>query len=99
MNANQIIEAIKEVADKQYFGEPPANRLAYHVGLLESHLRNYIQTDLIAQEYIKELETQLIAKESKYGNANWKTNRRRFCQSTKGIWASFKDQHEPAFSV
>jgi hypothetical protein len=65
MTANEIIDNIKFVADKQYFGEPPANRLAYHVGLLESHLRNYIQTDLIAQEYIKELETKLIAKESK----------------------------------
>ena len=64
MNANEIIDNIKFVADKQYFGEPPANRLAYHVGLLESHLRNYIQTDLIAQEYIKELEMRLIAKES-----------------------------------
>jgi hypothetical protein len=64
MNADQIIEAIKDVADKQYFGEPPANRLAYHVGLLESHLRGYIQTCDIAQEYIKELEMKLIAKES-----------------------------------
>ena len=64
MNANQIIEAIKEVADKQYFGEPPANRLAYHVGLLESHLRTHINLVETAQEYIKDLETQLIAKES-----------------------------------
>jgi hypothetical protein len=64
MNADQIIEAIKDVAEKQYFGEPPANRLAYHVGLLESHLRGYIQTTEIAQEYIKELEMKLIAKES-----------------------------------
>ena len=64
MNANQIIEAIKEVADKQYAGEPAANRLAYHVGLLESHLRGYIQTTEIAQEYIKELQNQLIAKDS-----------------------------------
>ena len=64
MNADQIIEAIKDVADKQYFGEPPANRLAYHVGLLESHLRGYIQTCDTAQEYIKELEMKLIAKES-----------------------------------
>jgi hypothetical protein len=38
--------------------------LAYHVGLLESHLRGYIQTTEIAQEYIKELQTQLIAKDS-----------------------------------
>jgi hypothetical protein len=64
MNANQIIQSIKEVADKQYFGEPPANRLAYHVGLLESHLRTHINLVETAQEYIKELEMKLIAKES-----------------------------------
>jgi hypothetical protein len=64
MNADELIGNIKFVADKKYEGEPARNRLAYHVGLLESHLRNYIQTDLIAQEYIKELETKLIAKES-----------------------------------
>ena len=64
MNANEIIDNIKFVADKQYVGEPAANRLAYHVGLLESHLRGYIQTTEIAQEYIKELQTQLIAKDS-----------------------------------
>lgn len=64
MNANEIIEAIKEVADKQYAREPAANRLAYQVGLLESYLRGYIQTDLVAQEYIKELEMKLIAKDS-----------------------------------
>ena len=64
MNANEIIESIATVADRQYEGEPAAYRLAYHVGLLESHLRGYIQTAEIAQEYIKELETKLIAKES-----------------------------------
>jgi hypothetical protein len=64
MNANEIIESIATVADRQYVGEPAAYRLAYHVGLLESHLRGYIQTAEIAQEYIKELQTQLTAKES-----------------------------------
>jgi len=64
MNANEIIDNIKFVADKQYEGEPAQNRLAYHVGLLESHLRGYIQTTEIAQEYIKVLEMRLIAKES-----------------------------------
>jgi hypothetical protein len=64
MTANEIIDNIKFVADKQYAGEPAQNRLAYHVGLLESHLRGYIQTSEIAQEYIKELQTQLIAKDS-----------------------------------
>jgi len=64
MNANEIIDNIKFIADKQYEGEPAQNRLAYHVGLLESHLRGYIQTAEIAQEYIKELQTQLTAKDS-----------------------------------
>ena len=64
MNANEIIDNIKFVADKQYAGEPHANRLAYHVGLLESHLRTHINLLETAQEYIKDLETQLIAKDS-----------------------------------
>ena len=64
MNADEIIESIKTVADLQYANEPAQYRLAYHVGLLESHLRGYIQTSEIAQEYIKELQTQLIAKDS-----------------------------------
>ena len=64
MNADEIIDNIKFIADKQYEGEPAQYRLAYHVGLLESHLRGYIQTAEIAQEYIKELQTQLTAKDS-----------------------------------
>lgn len=64
MTADQIIENIKFIADKQYEGEPAANRLAYQVGLLESHLRNFIESDILAREYIKELETKLIAKDS-----------------------------------
>jgi hypothetical protein len=64
MNANELIDNIKFIADKQYEGELAQNRLAYHVGLLESHLRGYIQTCDIAQEYVKELEMKLIAKES-----------------------------------
>ena len=64
MNANEIIDNIKFVADKQYEGEPARNRLAYHVGLLESHLRTHINLLETAQEYIKDLETQLIAKDS-----------------------------------
>jgi hypothetical protein len=64
MNANEIIDNIKIVADLQYVGEPAQNRLAYHVGLLESHLRTHINLVETAKEYIKELEMKLIAKES-----------------------------------
>ena len=39
MKADQIIEAMREVAAKQYENEPAQHRLAYHVGLLESRLR------------------------------------------------------------
>ena len=64
MTTNEIIENIKFIADKQYEGEPAQNRLAYHVGLLESHLRTHINLVKTAQDYIKELEMKLIAKES-----------------------------------
>jgi len=64
MNADEIIDNIKFIADKQYEDEPAQNRLAYHVGLLESHLRNHIHLVETAQDYIKELEMKLIAKES-----------------------------------
>jgi len=64
MNANELIDNIKFIADKQYEGELAQNRLAYHVGLLESHLRTHINLVETAQEYIKELEMRLIAKES-----------------------------------
>ena len=39
MNADQIIESMRDIAEKQYAGEPAQHRLAYHVGLLESRLR------------------------------------------------------------
>ncbi len=64
MTADQIIESIKTVADLQYANESAQNRLAYHVGLLQGHLRDYIQATEIAREYIQELQTQLIAKDS-----------------------------------
>jgi len=64
MNADELIDNIKFIADKQYEGEPAQNRLAYHVGLLESHLRQFIQTCDAADQYIKKLQMQLIAKDS-----------------------------------
>jgi hypothetical protein len=64
MTADEIIDNIKTVADLQYANEPAQDRLAYHVGLLQGHLRRYIYTTETAQAYIKELETKLIAKDS-----------------------------------
>jgi hypothetical protein len=60
MNAHEVIEAIRKVADAYV----PSYRKDYHIGMLESHLRIEIQTLEAARAYIKDLETQLIAKDS-----------------------------------
>jgi len=64
MPIDQIIEAMRDVAEKQYLGEPAANRLAYHVGLLESRLREYIYQLENIQEELKQCQLDLIAKDS-----------------------------------
>ena len=55
---------MRAVAEKQYRGEPAANRLAYHVGLLESRLREYIYQLENIQEELKQCQLDLIAKDS-----------------------------------
>ena len=64
MNADQIIESMRDIAEKQYFGEPAQDRLAYHVGLLESRLREYIYQLENIQDELKQCQLDLIAKES-----------------------------------
>ena len=64
MNADQIIESMREIATKQYIGELPQDRLAYHVGLLESRLREYIYQLENIQDQLKQCQLELIAKES-----------------------------------
>jgi hypothetical protein len=64
MNADQIIDAMREIAAKQYIGEPSMTRLAYHVGLLESRLREYIFQLENIQDELKQCQLDLIAKES-----------------------------------
>jgi hypothetical protein len=64
MNADQIIDAMRSVAEKQYADEPAQHRLAYHVGLLESRLREYIYQLENIQDELKHCQLDLIAKES-----------------------------------
>ena len=61
MNAHEVIEAIRKVADESV---PSSYRKDVHIGMLEAHLRTEIQTLESARAYIKDLETQLIAKDS-----------------------------------
>ena len=39
MNAEQLIQSAKELADRMYADAHPADRLAFQVGLLESRIR------------------------------------------------------------
>ena len=55
---------MRDVAEKQYRDAPAANRLAYHVGLLESRLREYIYQLQNIQEELKQCQLDLIAKDS-----------------------------------
>jgi hypothetical protein len=64
MNADQIIETMRSVAERQYAGELAQDRLAYHVGLLESSLREYIYQLENIQDELKQCQIELIAKES-----------------------------------
>lgn len=64
MNADQIIESMRDIAEKQYAGEPSQHRLAYHVGLLESRLREYIYQLENIQDELKQCQLDLMAKES-----------------------------------
>ncbi len=64
MNADQIIDAMRSVAEKQYAGEPAQHRLAYHVGLLESRFREYIYQLENIKDELKQCQLDLIAKES-----------------------------------
>jgi len=64
MNADQIIDSMRDVAEKQYADEPAQHRLAYHVGLLESRLREYIYQLENIQDELKQCQLDLIAKES-----------------------------------
>ena len=39
MNAEQLIQSAKELADRMYADAHPADRLAFQVGLLQSRIR------------------------------------------------------------
>jgi len=51
MTANQIIANIAATADRMYAGQPPFDRLAFQVGMLESKIREYVYLlDSLQQE-------------------------------------------------
>tara|TARA_B110000503_G_C7159487_1_gene418952 strand:- start:2738 stop:2935 length:198 start_codon:yes stop_codon:yes gene_type:complete len=65
MNITQILENLDALAKRQYENYPAEDRLAYHVGLLQSKIREFNMLIEGYKEQIKELEMELIIKDSK----------------------------------
>jgi hypothetical protein len=62
MTANQIIANLAATAERMYAGEPAVDRLAFHNGMLESKLREYIYLLESIKQEINDLEQLLEAK-------------------------------------
>ena len=62
MTANEIIANLAATADRMYAGEPAVDRLAFHNGMLESKLREYIYLLNDIKQEITDLEQLLEAK-------------------------------------
>ena len=67
MDANYIINSVKQTSETLY-REPQidlAERLLYRIQMLEGHIRVLVNHIDNARDEIKNLQTELIAKESK----------------------------------
>lgn len=62
MTANEVIANLAATADRMYAGEPAVDRLAFHVGMLESKLREYIYLLNDIKQEITDLEQLLETK-------------------------------------
>lgn len=63
MNVNHIIESIEQTRDNYYKSDDPM-RWPYQVGMLETKLRELAHIVNNQMEHIRDLETQLIAKDN-----------------------------------
>ncbi len=63
MNVNHIIQSIEQTRDNYYAPDDPM-RWPYQVGMLETKLRELAHIVNNQMEHIRDLETQLIAKDN-----------------------------------
>jgi chaperonin cofactor prefoldin len=67
MDANYIINSVKQTSETLYreFDADQTERLLYRIQLLEGHIRVLVNHIENSREEIKNLQTELIAKDSK----------------------------------
>ena len=60
MDITQILENLDGLAKHQYENYPAEDRLAYHIGLLQSKLREFNEIIKNHEDHIKDIENKLI---------------------------------------
>jgi hypothetical protein len=67
MDANYIINSVKQTSETLYreFDADQTERLLYRIQMLEGHIRVLVNHIDNARDEIKNLQTELIAKDSK----------------------------------
>jgi chaperonin cofactor prefoldin len=67
MDANYIINSVKQTSETLYreFDADQTERLLYRIQMLEGHIRVLVNHIENSREEIKNLQTELIAKDSK----------------------------------
>ena len=63
MNIEHVLQAIQDTRDNYYEQDDPM-RWPYQVGMLESKMRELAHIINLQAEHIRDLETQLIAKDN-----------------------------------
>ena len=63
MNIDHVLQAIQDTRDN-YYKPDDVMRWPYQVGMLESKMRELVHIINIQAEHIRDLETQLIAKDN-----------------------------------
>ena len=62
MNALQTLQAFESLAAT--YSDDPRNRLAYHLGLLQGHIRSQDHTIAILQQEISQLINELLQEQA-----------------------------------
>jgi hypothetical protein len=62
MNALQTLQAFESLAAT--YSDDPRTRLAYHLGLLQGHIRSQDHTIAILQQEIRQLINQLLLEQA-----------------------------------
>ena len=65
LDADFILDSIKKVSEAHYSKDDEQFRKSFYIGMLESKLKEFVYMLKNAEDEIKHLQTELIAKDSK----------------------------------